>query len=73
MGGYGVPACAALRAGDATDPSVAVYTPPAPASFASATHVRWTGLLHPLFVADVAATLMCDPLPSIPCPLVAAR
>ncbi|PCH36318.1 hypothetical protein WOLCODRAFT_140338 [Wolfiporia cocos MD-104 SS10] len=50
-----------LRADDATYPYVAIYAPPAPAS---ATHARWTGLLYPTFVADVATALICVP-PSI--------
>ncbi|PCH36320.1 hypothetical protein WOLCODRAFT_166840 [Wolfiporia cocos MD-104 SS10] len=46
-----------LRAGDVTDPYVAVYAPPAQTVVASATHVRWTGLLHPSLVTDVATAL----------------
>ncbi|PCH36316.1 hypothetical protein WOLCODRAFT_140331 [Wolfiporia cocos MD-104 SS10] len=47
-----------LRAGDATDPYIAVYAPPAPASVADAAHIRWTGLLSPSFVEDVATALI---------------
>ncbi|PCH37323.1 hypothetical protein WOLCODRAFT_167432 [Wolfiporia cocos MD-104 SS10] len=61
------------RSSDATDPYVAVYAPPTLASVADAVHVRWTGLLHTPFVTDVATALMFIPLPSNPCPLIAAR
>ncbi|EGN96866.1 hypothetical protein SERLA73DRAFT_57918 [Serpula lacrymans var. lacrymans S7.3] len=43
-----------LKANDRVDPYVAVYEPPAPSRIGSATHMSWTGLLHPVFVQTVA-------------------
>lgn len=47
-----------LRAYDAPDPFVALYTPPHPSTPGALTHIRWTGLLSPTFVQRIADTAM---------------
>lgn len=42
-----------LDANDSVDPYVAVYSPPTPSRIGTLTHIRWTGLLSPVFVQNV--------------------
>lgn len=53
-----------LEVNDRVDPYIAVYSPPTPSRTGTITHLRWRGLLSPVFVQSIidAALYVFPPL-----------